>query len=481
MALRNVLLVCGIADIQNPQGNRPTQLFIASQGFVSLEDLSMLRIKDVPHMIKDHNSVPNQAARLGAVQQRKLQALIWWAKDRERRGIPIIAADWTPATLATSITQINIDAPGGDTKVAHPGKVATGHNWTTWDIKWENYLGSMLGSSGVPLDYVTRRDMPAEWTAGNEHDALKYQAIQVGPAWEADKMTVYAELKACCLDGEGWAWIKAYDRNKDGREATANLRAHYEGDGEVNKRVAWATANIANAHYTSEHTYSFERFSTVLQEAFTILNDNGETHSGGQMVRKLLEKMNVPNNSEMDACKRICSNTHGNDFVAAVAYLSGQVTELFPNAQLDNKKKRKVSEVNGGRGRGRGGGGRGRGRGRFQRGGHGAGRGGRGSDPERDFTTFHGINIQDVTRDFTSTEWDDLKADGRAYINRLRNRDRPANRGGGRGRGNDDARGRGRGGRQVAEAATERAEQEPAGGRGGRGAQNGSRFGGGAY
>ena len=237
-ALRSMLLVCGIPDIVNAHGHRPTLLFIASQGFDSVNDFPMLRIKDVPHMIKDHNSVPNQEARLGAVQQRKLQALIWWSKDRQRRGLPITAADWTAAELATSITQINIDAPGSDTKVTHPGKVATGHNWTTWDIKWENYLGSIMGASGVPLDYVTRRDMPATFTPANQHDILKYQAIHTGPAWEADKMTVYAELKACCLDGDDWAWIKAYDANKNGREATANLRAHYEGDGEVNKRVA---------------------------------------------------------------------------------------------------------------------------------------------------------------------------------------------------------------------------------------------------
>ena len=61
-ALRAMLLVCGIPDIQNATGNRPTLLFIESQGFASVEDFSMLRIKDVPHMIKDHNSVPNQAA-----------------------------------------------------------------------------------------------------------------------------------------------------------------------------------------------------------------------------------------------------------------------------------------------------------------------------------------------------------------------------------------------------------------------------------
>ena len=53
----------------------------------------------------------------------------------------------------------------------------------------------------------------------------------------------------------------------------------YEGAGEVNKRVAWATANIDNTHFTTEHTYLFEKLSAVLQVAVTILNTNGEIHS----------------------------------------------------------------------------------------------------------------------------------------------------------------------------------------------------------
>ena len=55
----------------------------------------------------------------------------------------------------------------------------------------------------------------------------------------------------------------------------------------------------------SKHTYSFENFSTALQDDFSILNNNGENHSDNQMVRKILDKIKVPNNSEMDACKRI--------------------------------------------------------------------------------------------------------------------------------------------------------------------------------
>ena len=69
--------------------------------------------------------------------------------------------------------------------MAHPGKVETGHKWTTWDVKWENYIGSIVGVSGIPLDYVARLDMPVGWMVVSEHDHLKYQVIHIGPDWEA--------------------------------------------------------------------------------------------------------------------------------------------------------------------------------------------------------------------------------------------------------------------------------------------------------
>ena len=63
-----------------------------------------------------------------------------------------------------------------------------------------------------------------------------------------------------------------------------------------------------------------------------------------------------PNNSEMETCKRIFLNTHGKKFVNEVAYLSGKVTGIFSNEQIQNKKNDCLSKVRTriGRGRGRG-------------------------------------------------------------------------------------------------------------------------------
>ena len=54
-----------------------------------------------------------------------------------------------------------------------------------------------------------------------------------------------------------------------------SFREHYKGSGEVNKRVAWESAAIANSHYKSEHTFSFEKFWTTIHQAYTVLNENG--------------------------------------------------------------------------------------------------------------------------------------------------------------------------------------------------------------
>ena len=113
--------------------------------------------------------------------------------------------------------------------------------------------------------------IPVECTAANERYHFSLSC-------EDDKMAVYTNVKACCLYVKGRSWIKLYNAQKDGQQATANLCENYEGAGEVNNCFVWVMANIDNTQFTTKHTYLFEKLSTVLQDAFTILNNNGESH-----------------------------------------------------------------------------------------------------------------------------------------------------------------------------------------------------------
>ena len=84
-----MVVVCGIPDLQNPAVNCPTQLFIDSQGFTWIDNFTIIHIRDVPRMIKEHSLVTNTEARSGAIQQHKLQAILWWEKGRQCRGLAI--------------------------------------------------------------------------------------------------------------------------------------------------------------------------------------------------------------------------------------------------------------------------------------------------------------------------------------------------------------------------------------------------------
>ena len=87
MTIRQMLLTCGLPDIANAAGTRPTQAFIDSQGFTDIEDFTIMSVKDVPNMIKNDNPINGQNVILGDVHQRKVQALIYWARDKKRRGM----------------------------------------------------------------------------------------------------------------------------------------------------------------------------------------------------------------------------------------------------------------------------------------------------------------------------------------------------------------------------------------------------------
>ena len=115
-------------------------------------------------------------------------------KDKDKRcGIAIVPGNWDNSALADAIERVNYETPSKE--VEHLGKLEVGIKWTVWETKWEKYLGSIFGASGIPLDYMIRRDMPVGWIAANdtmnEHDRLKYQAQHVDPSYDTDKMTVY--------------------------------------------------------------------------------------------------------------------------------------------------------------------------------------------------------------------------------------------------------------------------------------------------
>ena len=262
---------------------------------------------------------------------------------------------------------------------------------------------------------------------------MTYTTRHDGHAFEEDNRRFYLTLKSVLQETEGYPWIEGYDNRQDGRAAWLALINHYDGPGEVTKRVAHARKLLQDTNYKGEKpNYNFETFTTKLQEAFTVIADNGNPHEHSQsrrveiLLEKILEIPQVP--EELKRMKTVVRASPGlnSDFTSAVNQLS-QTLALTTTAS-DTRPgwrggkdwrsggRRGISSFNQGRGRGRGRGGRGRGgRGR----GRGRGRGG-GDRGHGDQTMINGVDVTDPNRTFSPQEFRSL-LDAR-YVTELKRR-----------------------------------------------------------
>ena len=185
----------------------------------------------------------------------------------------------------------------------------------------------------------------------------------------------------------------------------------------------------------------------------------------------------------MDTLPNFFSNKHGHYFVNAEAYFYSQVTEIFENAKIKNKKKRRIPEVITTPWQSRG-----HGRGLWQSdrcnggNGHGiVGCGGRGcvGGPDRPYNTWNGVDIWEISSDFGSANWDDLQGGSQSYVSHQHILIKAV---GGRGKyGTCEGHGHGEG-RHIPETDADWSDYVHVGcGHRGRVKQNGARFGRGAY
>jgi hypothetical protein len=429
-----MLALCGMPNGANAPNN-VAQRFALMHNITGVNELYAIEPKDVAGMMKLWNQEP-QNAKIGMGIQKKVCAWVFWAAERRRRNLPVDMATWGAAgTMAEAMQAMAISESVKTREVPSeliPGKVETELGWYVWDEKFENYLAAQIGTANTPLDYVIRRDKPVGWDpvvdATNAHEERRYQVALAGPEFNQDDKAVYLKLKGFCLDTPAWEWIREFDRQMSGRNAMIALRMHYEGEGEVSKRIGVAHATLDSSLYRNEFTFSFERFSTRMKMAFTVLEKHGEPYAEMTKVKMLNDRIQIPNNGQIQIAKSNMMDMHPNNFNDAVGYMAKKVTEIFPDAfdadtRRDHRRKRNVSEARSGRGRGRPRRGGRRGRdGRESRDGGRTGNGGRsqrgrarteGNSGGRRVTWMNGIDVTDVRRVFTDEEFQCLGASGR--------------------------------------------------------------------
>ncbi len=156
--LEDALKVCRFSSANSREA------FIESQGLTCMEDLATIPIESVKRMITTHNSMQGNTAaarvlKIGYLQQANLESLVWWLRDKTRRNLPIDVGEWDAMQLssATELKEIEKRHLKSDNEAELP-EFEGGIDYYDWDKKAMNALAMERGATGIPLDYVIRRD-----------------------------------------------------------------------------------------------------------------------------------------------------------------------------------------------------------------------------------------------------------------------------------------------------------------------------------
>lgn len=418
---------------------------IIAEGFASISDMADITMKDVQAMCKKISGLPNArgGVLIGYNLQRRLKGFVFWVKDHHRRGQEADVDDFDLDICKEALERMDIEEKRDleDAKIDAPGKLKSAE-WLQWELKLVNFLQSIPGASGVPLNYVIRKDVPDEYDFVNEQEELINMCPLVGAIYNEDNRKVFGIIKQSVAETPNWDWIKTLNRAQDGRAAMEMLRNHFDGPGEIEKRIAEANQAIDDLHYVNETKFPFSLYVTALNAGYKTLEEANEPLTERNKVSTMLKGIRTSNPYLTAAIQSIRTKPETkNDFTMASNELSEQIAIIYPSESRRNQMRggRRMSSMSGrgnrgGRGRGRGpyqGRGRGEGRnnGRGYRGGYRGGRGrnnnrGGGGRRENYNMVCNGVDISDATRTFSNDEWYALPIDARNRIHDERERKR---------------------------------------------------------
>ncbi|CAJ1929901.1 unnamed protein product [Cylindrotheca closterium] len=120
----------------------------------------------------------------------------------------------------------------------------------------------------------------------------------------ANNKAVWNMLYSVCHGTDAWPVIKGYKTTENGRQAYLDLVAHYQGEGQLNKRRDSAYRVLNTTHYNGKKNFSFEKFAARVLGAFEDLKNCGDGMSEHAKVTKFLSMIKEgPQGAGLDAKK----------------------------------------------------------------------------------------------------------------------------------------------------------------------------------
>jgi hypothetical protein len=181
-------------------------------------------------------------------------------RKQRREGIAVSIGDLNPDVIVAMTREMNLNLDcdkDKDDKLFHPGKFEP-RKYITWAQRFENYLNSLRGKSGLTLSYVILPEDVNPDEAEDNYQRALWTAPHHGPAYRDDNRQVYRIYKDLMIGINGWTWFNRAP-NGDGCAAHLLINKHYRGDAEMALCAAEAKATLQKLHYRNEAVFSFEK------------------------------------------------------------------------------------------------------------------------------------------------------------------------------------------------------------------------------
>jgi hypothetical protein len=271
--------------------NDPTQLALNQNGFETLADLLTVHersdLDNLPKHLdawRDITAAPQYQVRIPFVSLKKLKAMHYWALSERFIGHASPSATaFTSAVLEETLLKMQTDddyeAAMKETEVQKPIPLVDLAKWMKFWELLTTYNSRTKGAANTPLLYLAREhgDVTPEIAAAvyaSDVDRLVATTVHAGVHYDFNNRTLYDELKPLVVDGPRWAFVRRFDKAKDGRAAFLALKAQAEGPAAEQVHIAKAYASISTVVYRGQRRgFEFSDYVMLHQETHNELFD----------------------------------------------------------------------------------------------------------------------------------------------------------------------------------------------------------------
>jgi len=330
------------ADALNLQGERRT-LFrllrgfhefsleqcetLREEGYSTLSHLYNWRHEDIRSLLENLSNRPATRGgwRYGDRKIKELQGLHGFLQTGLRGLSQDLDLYCQNADQYISLAEMDSLVSKKETNITKSGKFNYSE-WNQWEESVYLYLNSIRSNCGAPLSYVIRKDLDedVEWDSLDREVQKIHAAPLEGFMFDVDSKQVLAIFKELCLNTDAETWFRNIQCD---RQAMRALQRHYDGPDEQHKRIEEARARIAQIFYKHEGTFTFEKFTTILQDSFAILEKYGEPVYEWEKLKLLFTKSLYSHpdfKQEINICRQ-----HYHTFEEAITYMKMVVSRLF--------------------------------------------------------------------------------------------------------------------------------------------------------